>query len=38
MYVGNINMHLKQNAFIERCSVNKGVLQKAVMHCTAMFL
>ena len=31
-------MHLQQKAFIEKCFVNKSVLQKAVIHCTAMFL
>ena len=31
-------MHLQQKALIDQCSVNKGVLQKVVMHCTAMFL
>ena len=34
IYVGNINIHLHQKALIEKCSVNKGVLQKAVMLCT----
>ena len=38
IYVENINMHLQQKALIDQCSVNKGVLQKVVMHCTAMFL
>ena len=38
IYVGNINIHLQQKAFIEKCFVNKSVLQKAVIHCTAMFL
>ena len=33
-YVGNINMHLQQVAFIEKCSINNGVLQKSVMHYT----
>ena len=37
-YVGNVNMHLQQEALMEKCSVNKGVPQKAVMHCTAIFL
>ena len=31
-------MHLQQKALIEKCSVNTGVLQKAVTHCTSMFL
>ena len=35
-YVGDIIMHLQQKALIEKCSINKGVLQKAVMHCTAI--
>ena len=32
-----MNIHLQQKAYIEKF-VNKGVLQKAIMHCTAMFL
>ena len=35
---GNINMHLQQKVVTEKCYVNKGVLQKSGMHCTAMFL
>ena len=31
-------MHLQLKALAEKCSVKKGVLQNAVMHCTAMFL
>ena len=31
-------MHLQQKALIEKCFVYEGVLQKVVMHCTAMFL
>ena len=31
-------MHLQQKAVIEKCSVNKDVLQQAVIHCTALFL
>ena len=31
-------MHLQQKVPTEKYSVNKGVLQKAVMHYTAMFL
>ena len=31
-------MHLQQVAFIEKCSVNNGGLQKSVMHYTAKFL
>ena len=27
-------MHLQQVAFIEKCSINNGVLQKSVMHYT----
>ena len=37
-HVGDINMHLQQKALIEECSVNKVVLQKSVIHCTAIFL
>ena len=29
-------MHLQQKALSEKCSVNKGVLQKSVMHCPAI--
>ena len=36
--VADINIHLEQKTLIEKCSVNKGVLKKAVMHCTAMLL
>ena len=36
--VGDINMHLQQKTLIEKCSVNKGVLQKSIMHCTVIFL
>ena len=31
-------MHLQQETLTEKCSINKGVQQKAVMHWTAMFL
>ena len=37
-YVGDRNMHLQQIALIEKCSVNKDVLKKSVIHCTAIFL
>ena len=31
-------MHSKPEALIEKYSINKGVLQKAVIQCTAVFL
>ena len=31
-------MYLQQKTLIDKYSVNKGVLQKAVIHRTAMFL
>ena len=31
-------MHLQQKVLIEKCSVNKGVLQKSVTYCAAIFL
>ena len=37
-YVGDTNIHLQQKTLIKKCSVNKSVLQKSVMYCTAIFL
>ena len=37
-FVGNINMYLQQKALIEKYLLNKRFLQKAFMHCTAVFM